>query len=78
MAEIVTLKTRQAKVDAAVVALLESYLEQARRGEIIAIAIAGVSPEFATVTGSSGAEAFAPLVGAVAVLQHRMLAVHLG
>lgn len=73
MAEIRELKSRNAQTNEQTIALLRAYLECAEGGEILAVAIAAVEPSGASRTQSSGSEHFQGLLGAVAILQHRML-----
>lgn len=77
MAEVVKLKTYAAQANESAVRVLEEWLEMAKRGEIIAVAIAGLTADRAAMTHISATDPFVALAGAVSILQHRMLERHL-
>lgn len=56
-----------------VVALLEEVLEQARKGEITAVAIATLAPDGCADSNWAHQAEYFSLIGAVARLQHRLL-----
>lgn len=73
MSKLVSLQTRGARINAESVAILKEYLAMAEAGEIQAVAVAGVRGDGSTQTQSSSTDHFQTLLGAVAVLQHRMI-----
>lgn len=56
-----------------VIETLEAALEEAKAGKIRGVAIAVVRPDMALNTSWSDSDAAAPLVGAVALLQKRIV-----
>lgn len=66
------LVTRPAAISAEVVAVLEDYLQMAKRGEITAIAVAAVEPGGTVVHQASASDQQVLLLGAVTRLLHRM------
>lgn len=73
MADIVSLKTFAAQTNEATIEILRDYLGQAERGEIVAVAIAAVAPGGASRTQASASDNFQGLLGAMLILQYRML-----
>lgn len=66
------LVTRRAAISAEVVGMLEDYLAQARRGEIVEVALVGIMPDGAIISTASRSEKQVVLIGGVARLMHRM------
>lgn len=62
----------EAIIAESVVIALEQWLERAKRGEIIAIGIAGVTPNRETLTSVAVDQCNAPLIGAVVRLMRRI------
>lgn len=73
MTNLVPLQTRGNKINAESVQILKDYLSLAESGEIQAVAIASVRQDGSSQTQSSSTDHFQTLIGAVAVLQHRMI-----
>jgi hypothetical protein len=71
--KLVALTTRGSKINAETVEILREYLSLAEAGELQAVAVAGVRPDGSSQTQSSSTDHFQTLIGAVAVLQHRMI-----
>ena len=61
-------------VDPDVVERLREVLAMAERGEVIAVAVATVNVAGCVATAHVVGESWAPLVAAVATLQHRLIA----
>lgn len=70
---IVSLQTRPKAINAEVVKILRELLAQAEAGDIEGLAYAARLPNGSCDTGSSSTDYFQELVGAVAILQHRMI-----
>lgn len=68
----VKLVTRPELTHKDVIERLESALELARKGEVVGVAVAYVSNDGAIGTGFSRCEQAGMLMGAVALLQHRL------
>ena len=73
MSKPIELVTFQATVNQDIVAMLEQYLDEAKRGEISMLALAGIRPDHSCVTQSSGGERVQSLLGAIVILQNRIL-----
>jgi hypothetical protein len=72
MTQIHQLVTRGEKISEETLAILEDYLEMAKRGEIVAVAVCAVCPD-GTATHQAGANDYqVTLLGAVSRLLHRM------
>ena len=69
---IVELKSRAAIVHDSVVKRLEELLEQARRGDLVMVAVAGVNADDELVQSWSESYDFGRMLGSIARLQHRM------
>lgn len=76
MADIVPLTTRPQAINARAVELLRDYLGMAERGEIGAVAIAALCSDGASLTLASETDNYQALVGAIAILQYRVIAGH--
>lgn len=61
-------------VDPDVVERLREVLDMAERGEVIAVAVATVNVAGCIATAHVVGESWAPLIAAVATLQHRLIA----
>lgn len=72
----VLLETPLREHNAQAVAILEEYLEMAKKGEIEAVAIVGLRPEGSCSFVWSSTERFTLMAGGIAVLQHRLIADH--
>ena len=70
---VVELKTRTIELNESVIKMLRDFLEQAERGEIVAAVIAAVTPSGASITEASGSDHLQTLLGAMSILQHRMI-----
>lgn len=70
---LVELKPRPLAISGEVVAMLKEYLEMAEKGEIIGLAMAGILPDGSCITSAPSSDHFQRIIGAVAILQHRML-----
>lgn len=66
------LVTRQNEISKETIGILEDYLEMAKRGEIIAIAVCGVMSDGAVTHQSSSSDNQMTLLGGVGRLLHRM------
>lgn len=73
MSNLISLQTRGDKINAESVQILKEYLALAESGEIQAVAVAAVRSDSSSQTQSSSTDHFQTLIGAVAVLQHRMI-----
>jgi hypothetical protein len=73
VSNLVSLQTRGNKINAESVQILKDYLALAESGEIQAVAVAAVRADSSSQTQSSSTDHFQTLIGAVAVLQHRMI-----
>lgn len=72
MSNVVEIKTRPAEVHESVVERIEEVLARAQKGEIVAIAIAGVNLDGAISCAWSETDDFGKLVGSVSRLLHRL------
>ena len=72
MTEIHRLVTRRETISKETVAVLEDYLEMAKRGEIVAVAVCGVMPDGAVTHQASSTDHQITLLGGVSRLLHRM------
>lgn len=72
MSALMELKTRPQQIQDDVIDKLENALAQARRGEIIGVAIAATSPDGAISVGYSQSDDIGRILGAVTYLQHRL------
>ena len=70
---VVTLVTKPAIRSEGCVATLENMLDQARKGELTGVAVAGVDLEGFTHTAFEGGENIALLIGAIERLKYRLL-----
>ncbi|MCC0013675.1 MAG: hypothetical protein H6877_10195 [Rhodobiaceae bacterium] len=66
-------RTRRSSVNKSVVDILRNWLEQAERGDLVALAICGVEPDGSTNTQVSESDHFHTLLSAVTILQFRLL-----
>lgn len=66
-------RTRPAEVNQAVVAALETWLEQAKAGTLIGVALAGVNNDGTTSTEITQSDRYHHLVSAVTIMQFRLL-----
>lgn len=66
------LVTRPQTISAEVVDLLERYLQLAKQGDIVMVAVAAVEPGGAAVHEASASDQHMLLLGAVTRLLHRM------
>lgn len=73
MSTVVELKTRSDEVNQSVVETLESALEAAKQGKLVAVAIAGVMPDGSAFTSGSASDCMPGLLGALSIMEHRML-----
>lgn len=73
VADIVSLKTFATQSNEETVAILREYLEMAERGEIVVAAVVGIEPNGASRTQCSASDHFQGLLGAISILQHRMI-----
>jgi predicted xylose isomerase-like sugar epimerase len=73
MAEIVALKTRPDEINEQVVAMARELLADAEAGRINALAYAALRQDGASDTASSATDNFQSLIGAVSILQFRMI-----
>lgn len=62
---------RQSSAEA--IKVLEDFLDLAKNGEVVAVAVAAVRFDGATMDGASSAPNLATLVGASAVLHHKLV-----
>ncbi len=69
-AEIRALKTLTDEDKASVIEVLEDALAAAKDGRLQSIALAGVRPDGAVITKWSANSNSAPIIGAIAYLQH--------
>lgn len=74
MTTIVSLQTRPKAINAEVVKMLRELLAQAEAGDIEGLAYAAQLPNGSCLTESSTTDQFQRLIGAVAILQHDMIA----
>lgn len=74
---VVELKPFKAVANEQTLAILRDWLDMAERGEIVSVAIAAIGPDGKSFTAASQAEPLQTLLGAVTILQHRMLAGYL-
>lgn len=74
MAQVVPLKTERASSNEAAILMLEDMLAQARAGEVVAVGIAVVRPGSHINCGFTDFDNAGLLLGAVALLQSRVLA----
>jgi hypothetical protein len=72
MTQIHQLVTRREEISKETVGILEDYLEMAKRGEIIAVAICAIAPDGAATHQASANDHQITLLGAVGRLLHRM------
>lgn len=70
---VVALQTRQQRINAECVAMLRDFLALAEAGDIESVAIAALQPDGTAVTQASDGDHFPAMLGAVAILQHRMI-----
>jgi hypothetical protein len=70
---VVELKTRPVEVNENVVETLRHALAQAEAGQIKAVAVVGIMPDMSVMTAASSNDCLPSLVGALAILQHRLL-----
>ena len=70
---IINLVTKQNEISAEAIEMLESALERAKRGEVVAVAIATTNLDGSFTTGHSRSEFIAPLIGALSVLHARLV-----
>lgn len=73
MSNIVELKTRTQSSSEEAISLLEYYLELAKEGEIISVAIAGVGNDGASWTNWSQVEHTQTMIGAIEILKHKLI-----
>jgi hypothetical protein len=73
MAKIAVLKTRPAEINEQVVAMARELLADAEAGRITALAYAALRNDGASDTASSATDNFHGLIGAVSILQFRMI-----
>jgi hypothetical protein len=73
MTKLVSLDTRPKQINKETVEILEAYLVKAKSGVIEGVAIAAILPDGSSDTQSSSTDHFQRLIGAVAILQHRMI-----
>lgn len=73
MADILSLKTFAAQTNEETIAMLREYLAMAERGEIVAAAVAAIEPSGASRSRCSASDHFQGLLGALTILQHRMI-----
>ncbi len=76
MSNIRELKTRKQEHNEQTVAMLTEWLEMAKTGELQTVAAAGILAGGESITGATASDAFQPLLGAVTILQFRMLHGH--
>lgn len=69
----IKLVTRPQQLNTEVVEVLEHWLEMAKAGEIVSISIAGVRDDLASHTQWSSCDNIQILIGAVAILQHKII-----
>jgi hypothetical protein len=72
MTEIHQLVTRREEISKEAVSILEDYLEMAKRGEIVALAVCAIAPDGAAMHQASSNDNQVTLLGAVGRLLHRM------
>lgn len=72
MVEVVDLKTRKHAINESVVETLEEALKLARGGELVNVAIAGMTADGCAFAQWSRSDKFAEMLGAVARMQHRL------
>ncbi len=72
MGQIHRLVTHQEEISKETVAILEDYLEMAKQGQLIAVAICGLSPDKSATHQASSTDHQITLLGGVARLLHRM------
>jgi hypothetical protein len=70
---VVELKTRASRINAEAISLLKDHLAKAEAGEIEAVALASVLSDGSCLTTSSANDHFQALLGAISILQHRMI-----
>jgi hypothetical protein len=73
-AKLRVLDTRRSECRRSVVATLEKALEQAKDGEVVAVALAVVRPDMTTETAWSEVDALSALIGGVARLSVKLIA----
>jgi hypothetical protein len=64
---------RNAETNANCIAMLERYLEDARSGRVVAVAVAGVLADGSTMSGASDSGHVQIQLAALTILHHRML-----
>jgi hypothetical protein len=74
MSHVLTIVSRPEQVRRDVVSVLEEFLADAKAGRLAGIAIAGIKPDLQAITHWSDCEHAAAMIGAVAILQHRLAA----
>lgn len=72
MAELIEIKREPHENCAVVVSMLETLLEQARAGDVVALGIAVVYPDRSTGTAYSYADFYHQLNSAALMLSHRI------
>ena len=77
-ADIVQFEKRLEGDAASIVECLQNLIEQAKRGEIDAIAIAAVDKDGGAWTITPPGDRFTHLIGALSVLQYKLLSRHCG
>jgi hypothetical protein len=72
VSDVARLVTRSEKISEETVAILEDYLEMAKRGEISAVAVCGLCPDGCVTHQASETDQAMMLIGGVSRLLHRM------
>lgn len=74
MADIIDFKTRDTVSTEETVKILEEWIEEARRGEIVSVALVGLRPDGSSTEESSSTSHVHALIGAIRILETRVLA----
>jgi hypothetical protein len=72
MSEVARLVTRREEISKETVSILEDFLEMAKRGEIVAVAVCAITPDGAATHQASATDHQITLLGGVCRLLHRM------
>lgn len=73
MSNIVELKTRPVIINEKTIELLEQWLEMAKEGFIQNVALAGVTDDFASLTQWSESDNVQTLLGAINILNYKLM-----
>ena len=74
MGDVTKLKTFADHTNEETITVLREHLEQAERGEIVAVAICALERSGACQTRATATDNFQGMLGALSLLQHRMMA----